>query len=128
MRLSRLRGRKICERLQRRGEIWKGRHLLVRWQTGAPRHPSVTDPSRPAAYVGTLASARLDKSAVRRNRMRRRCREALRTVLLSIDHIPVPVQLLLIPRSSSLGASFADLQQDVRAFLARIHGTPAQTK
>lgn len=127
MRLLRLRGRKTTLRVQKDGNLWKGRHMLVRWLSGAPRHPS-TDPARRGIYIGTLASSRLHKSAVKRNRMRRRCREAWRTALQAYDERLVakpglgPIQLLVLPRSSSLRAPFADLQREVRAFLSSIHG------
>lgn len=67
-------------------------------------------------YVGTVTSTKLDKTAVRRNRMRRRTREALR---LAADQAAgnVSAQLLLLPRSSSLNADFDELLSDARALL-----------
>ena len=122
MKLLRLRGRKICDRLIRLGNVWKGRHMIVRWLPGHPRHPDVRRDSE-AIYMGILTSVKLDKSAVKRNRMRRRCREALRIILRDIPSPPGTLQLLIAPRSSSLSAPFADLQQDIRAFLSfRSHG------
>jgi ribonuclease P protein component len=131
MRLLRLRGRKICDRLLRQGVVWKGKTLNIRWMSGAPRHPS-SRPDIPSLYVGAIASAKLDKSAVRRNRMRRRCKEALRLELGEIlakasgepDMKRPSLQLLLAPRSSSLNAPFQDIRSDVRAFLSsHIHGS-----
>ena len=119
--LLRLRGRKICDRLLRRGMAWKGKHMIIRWMEGAPHHPA-SRPEVAALYAGTLASAKLDKSAVNRNRMRRRCREALRLILpdIAASH---SIQLLIAPRSSSLKAPFPMLQDDLRAFLSqRLHG------
>ena len=115
MLLLRLRGRKTCDRLLRQGAVWKGKHLLIRWMMGYPRHPS-SRPEVAAVYAGTVASTKLDKSAVKRNRMRRRCREALRLALTTAqaDH---SVQLLIAPRSSSLWAPFPELEADIRAFL-----------
>ncbi len=121
MQLLRLRGRKICERVQRQGLLWKGKNLMIRYIPGAPRHPSV-DPETPALYVGAVASTKLDKSAVRRNRMRRRCREALRVAVQTTPNI-APVQLLIIPRSSSLEAPFGDIQEDIARFLSIFHGS-----
>lgn len=127
MQLLRLRGRKVCERLIRQGRLWKGRTLHVRWMDGAPRHPSVR-PGAAAVYMGTLASAKLDKSAVKRNRMRRRCREALRLSLPDFPRLPV-LQLLIMPRSSSLKAPFDQIRADIRAFLlSRSHGRSKETK
>jgi ribonuclease P protein component len=123
MKLQRLRGRKVCDNVLRKGQVWKGRTMLIRWLPGHPRHPAA-DRSRSAVYLGTLASTKLDKSAVRRNRMRRRIREAWRTAVKSRDSLPV-VQLLIAPRSSSLAAPFGDIQADVARFLSSL--PPCQT-
>lgn len=80
MRLSRLRGRKVCENVLRKGMVWRGKTMHVRFLLGTPRHPHA-DPRVPSVYIGTIASSKLDKSAVKRNRMRRRVREAWRIVL-----------------------------------------------
>ncbi len=80
MDLLRLHGRKNCDRVRTKGSLWKGKHLFVRWMPGAPVNAKITSAAS-GLYVGILASTKLDKSAVTRNRMRRRCREALRMVL-----------------------------------------------
>lgn len=118
MKLSRLRGRKHCAKVLKDGKVWKGRTLVVRWLPGAPRHPLI-NPATHAVYVGVLASAKLNKSAVKRNRMRRRCREALRKEMRERTTFPT-IQLLLAPRSSSLTCDFADIQIDIRAFLSSV--------
>ncbi len=69
--------------------------------------------------MGTIASAKLNKSAVVRNRMRRRVREALRIAVKENDEIG-PVQLLLAPRTASLKAPFADIEKDIRLFLSTL--------
>ncbi len=117
MRLSRLSGRKVCERVKTKGMLWKGKHLQARFLRGAPRGLPADSPA--ALRVGVVTSAKLDKSAVRRNRMRRRCREALR---LAVSEFPkeVAVQLILLPRSSSLTAPFDELLQDARRFLSSL--------
>ncbi|MEK7218499.1 MAG: ribonuclease P protein component [Patescibacteria group bacterium] len=123
MQLERLRGRKVTERVLRKGRAWKGQTMVVRSVWGAPRHPAV-DPRKPGVYLGTITSAKLDKSAVRRNRMRRRCREAWRLALKERENLG-PVQLLIAPRSSSLRAPFLHIRQDVERFLATLpHGRP----
>ena len=100
--------------------------MFIRWLPGHPRHPAVNRSSE-GMYVGTLASTKLDKSAVKRNRMRRRCREALRLFLREDQNVPT-MQLLLAPRSSSLSAPFPEIQQDIRAFLSsRSHGRCTKT-
>lgn len=92
---------------------------------GHPRHPSAR-PAANALYVGTLASAKLDKSAVNRNRMRRRCREALRTTLLRWQGEVPSAQLLLSPRSSSLSVPFGALEADVERFLTFLATCPTK--
>ncbi len=127
MKLLRLRGRKICDRLIRLGFVWKGRHMTIRWLPGHPRHPAAQRASE-GIYAGTLASTKLDKSAVKRNRMRRRCREALRISLLRYTTIST-TQLLIAPRSSSLAAPFVALEQDIQAFLSsRSHARDSQAR
>ncbi|PIR49727.1 hypothetical protein COU79_03295 [Candidatus Peregrinibacteria bacterium CG10_big_fil_rev_8_21_14_0_10_54_7] len=114
MKLSRLRGRKVCDRVMRNGTVWKGKTMLIRWLPGAPR---TLPRDAQGIFVGTFASSKLHKSAVKRNRMRRRCREALRTIVRERNKLPT-VQLLLSPRSPSLTCDFHDIAQDVHAFLS----------
>ena len=115
MKIERLQGRKINDAVMRKGAVWKGKTMLIRWVPGHPRRPG-TDTSKSALYVGTVAYAKLDKSAVRRNRMRRRCREALRIIAKERQELPT-VQLLLCPRSASLDSPFELIEHDIRAFL-----------
>ena len=122
MHLLRLPGRKNCDRVRVKGALWKGRHLNVRWLAGDPYHLS-SKPAAPELYVGVLSSTKLDKSAVNRNRMRRRCREALRLLVArdpKIAAFPRSLQLLLLPRSSSLGCTFSELSDDLSRFLSSV--------
>jgi ribonuclease P protein component len=122
MELSRLRGRKIIERLQRQSKLWKGTNFSVRYTFGHPRHPAANT-TKAAIYVGTLTSTKLHKHAVVRNRMRRRCREALRLTVKEMAVVPT-AQLLILPRSASLSAPFPDLQREWRTFLSTLsHGS-----
>ncbi|MFH0770785.1 MAG: ribonuclease P protein component [Candidatus Peregrinibacteria bacterium] len=118
MEFLRLRGRKICSRVGAQGRLFRGKVMTVRWLSGAPRHPAA-DPAIPALYVGVVASAKLDKSAVKRNRMRRRCREALR---IATKDLPgkASIQLLIFPMSASLKCAFPEIASDVRAFLTTL--------
>jgi ribonuclease P protein component len=120
MKLSRLRGRKVCDRVMRNGKVWKGKTMMIRWLPGAPR---TLPPGTQGFFIGTFASTKLHKSAVKRNRMRRRCREALRTIVSESDKLPT-VQLLLSPRSPSLTCDFHDISSDVHAFLSTIDSCP----
>ena len=120
MKLSRLRGRKVCDRVMRNGTVWKGKTMLIRWLPGTPR---TLPRDAQGIFVGTFASSKLHKSAVKRNRMRRRCREALRTIVRERNKLPA-VQLLLSPRSPSLTCDFHDIAQDVHAFLSILDSCP----
>ncbi|MBM3227323.1 ribonuclease P protein component [Candidatus Peribacteria bacterium] len=113
MSLLRLKGRKACDRLQKLGNSWKGKHMVVRWMLGPPRGVKAA-----GVYFGMRASTKLDKSAVRRNRMRRRCKEAFRLAIAELPPINVSAQLFLSPRASSLTVDFSELQSDARRFLS----------
>jgi len=115
MKISRLSGRKTCDFVLRRGRVWKGKTMNIHWLPGSPKKQGL-DPRSPALYVGTFGSSRLSKSAVKRNRMRRRCREALR-ISLQEQTLPCVAQLLISPRFASLESPFELLLADVRAFL-----------
>lgn len=115
MLLSRLRGRKVCARVLAHGNVWKGKTFSVTWLPGRPRHPAAE--GSPPVFLGTFGTTKLSPSAVKRNRMRRRCREAFRIVIRDITDFP-PVQLLVSPRSSSLSCAFPEIVEDVSAFLS----------
>jgi ribonuclease P protein component len=115
MKPKHLRGRKTAEHILRKGKTWKGNFMIIRWFPAPPRHGGLRE--EPGVYLGTFASAKLSKSAVIRNRMRRRCRESLRTTLLDIETLP-PVQLLVCPRFASLKAPFGDVLKEARTFLS----------
>ena len=124
MKLLRLRGRKICERVLKRGMLLRGQEMHMRVLLGTPKHPHA-DHAHFALYIGTIASLKLDKSAVKRNRMRRRCREAWRLAAKDAPWpLPASFQLLIMPRSSSLKAPFPDLQKDVSRFLTTLRSWP----
>jgi ribonuclease P protein component len=90
----------------------------VRTLSGTPRKEDA-----PGIYIGLVASTKLHKSAVKRNRMRRRCREAFRITLRDTEagrSVPRSAQLLLFPKSSSLSADFRELLADATRFLASL--------
>lgn len=115
MKIKRLSGRKNNDLVRRKGKVWKGKTMTIRLLPGSPK----TKADDTGVFVGTQASLKLHKSAVKRNRMRRRCREALRKELLHYDTLPT-VQLLVSPRSSSLTCVHADIEHDVRTFLSTL--------
>jgi ribonuclease P protein component len=116
MKLSRLSGRKNVERVRNRGTVWRGKAMKITYVQGAPR-------GKPEGmYVGTQASTKLHPSAVKRNRMRRRSREALRLVARKANSqrtLP-SCQLILVPKSSSLTCDFVTLLQDCEAFFTHL--------
>ena len=114
MKLLRLSGRKVCERVKAKGFVWKGKHMQARYLKGKPHNVSVDAPE--GLRVGLVTSAKLDKSAVKRNRMRRRCREALRITARPMESMP-STQLLVFPRSSSLSSPFGELEADAEALI-----------
>lgn len=91
---------------------------MARWLPGPPKHPSAK-PNAVGLYVGTFASAKLNASAVKRNRMRRRVREALRKTAQESTK-STTAQLLLSPRSASLDAPYEDIVRDVASLLAQL--------
>lgn len=117
MQLYRLSGRKVCERVKQKGYLWKGKHVQARIIRGLPRTLPSSAPA--GLYIGVLTSTKLHKSAVKRNRMRRRCREAIRLTVKNIGELPA-VQLLLLPRSSSLSAPFEEILSDAGLLLASL--------
>ena len=126
MELLRLSGRKVCDKVIDKGFVWKGKTMIVRWLPGAPplERKGRGDAPQVRLYMGTLASTRLHKSAVKRNRMRRRCKEAFR---LAVKHADAKnsaqkqsYQLLVSPRSSSLTCAFGDIENDVSRFLSTL--------
>ncbi len=73
--------------------------------------------------VGFVASTKLFKTAVARNRVKRRMREALR---LLKSEWPIKMDLLFILKPDVRDAKFSDLQQSVRRTFAKIPEALAQ--
>ena len=123
--LQHLSGRKTCNRVLRLGTLWRGRTFQVRIMTGVPRTvwQIKKEKSPQGIYLGTFAPVSLEKRAVLRNRMRRRCREALRIAYKNKSDFPT-FQLLLSPRSSSLLCAFDDIQKDVSGLFTFLRSCP----
>lgn len=119
MRIQRLRGRKTNEQLLRKGRMWRGRTMTIRYDLRPPRNAPALQQQNAVCYLGSFAPRSLDKSAVRRNRMRRRCREAMRMHVSECHTLPT-IQLLIAPRSASLRSPSSDIQADVRDFIASL--------
>jgi ribonuclease P protein component len=114
MKLNRLRGRKICDRVRTKGRVFRGRTMVIRF---APSYPLL---KKEGMNVGTYAPASLHKSAVKRNRMRRRCREALRIIVKNM-HVTPSIQILLCPRQISLICPFEEIARDIKEFFRYHH-------
>lgn len=121
MKLLHIRSRKACEVIMRKGQLWKGKTMTIRWMPGTPRvaHRIAT----PGIYLGTYASTKLHKSAVQRNRMRRRAREACRIIAQNLQNL-ASVQLLVSPRIASLDAPFETLLEDTQTFFSALPAWP----
>ncbi|MDD4287427.1 MAG: ribonuclease P protein component [Candidatus Peribacteraceae bacterium] len=121
MNLLHLSGRKTCDYILRKGTLWRGKTMNIRWMPGVPPNTrkQLKEQAPQGPYLGTFAPLSLSKRAVDRNRMRRRCREALRISMRDEQEFP-SVQLLLSPRSSSLSCDFQDILRDVRLFLSSL--------
>lgn len=65
-----------------------------------------------------FAAARRIRTAVQRNRIKRRLREAFR---LEKENFPAPVRLVLVGHESILTASFTDLREALRQLAAKIN-------
>ena len=115
MKLLSFRSRKACDFLMRKGNQWKGKTMNVRWMMGLPKKKGVA--MKQGIYMGTYASTKLHKSAVKRNRMRRRCREAFRLSVKNQDDLST-MQLLVSPRIASLESPFEEVLADVQMFLS----------
>jgi len=92
--------------------------MTIRWLLSAPRNPNI-NPESPGLYVGTAASVKVHKSAVKRNRMRRRCREALRVYVKDMAKLPT-CQLLITPKIASLTCDYHEIKNDIETFLTSV--------
>jgi ribonuclease P protein component len=106
----------------KRGEVWRGKHMKITYLAATPTSEK-WKMENGKLFVGTIASTKTEKSAVKRNRMRRRCREALRITVKEVTKNQkratrnFRVQLLISPRSSSLTCDFRELLKDMELFL-----------
>ena len=87
--------------------------FLVLWHGGSGADKSA-GPS--ASRLGVVASKRTFPRAVDRNRARRRLREAFR---LNRGRLAGPSDFVLLARRRILGATFPELERDLRALFRR---------
>lgn len=102
----------------RGGTKWSGRAFLI---DGKPRpgDPAATE-QRPARF-GFTVTKKLQPSAVRRNRMRRRLKEAVR--LTQSEGAQAGFDYVVVARPAAADMDFADLCRDFRTAFRRLHGT-----
>ena len=105
--MERLRRRRDFERVFATDLIVHGRAVVVRYRAR-------DEGEEGAARVGVTAGKRLDKRAVKRNRARRRLREAIRPLSLAEGHDAVA-----LARAPALTLAFDELAADVRGAFRR---------
>ena len=104
---SRLRHEKDFARLSVKGRPLYGPFCVLRaWKSG----------SKPSK-VGIVASGKVFKTAVLRNRLRRRLREALRPL---ISTVPEGYDMTLIARQELLDADFKEIQTSLAHLLEKL--------
>ncbi|MEM7046456.1 MAG: ribonuclease P protein component [Pseudomonadota bacterium] len=107
---ARLRRRSDFLALEKTGRRWVGRGIIVRASPASPSQPKGAD-----TQVGLTVSRR-HGGAVRRNRIKRRLRAAIRTLTAS----PQQGNVVLIARPAMAHLTFAQVCQDLRTGLAAV--------
>lgn len=105
----RLRDRRVFQQAMKGRRVCANRYFLV---LGIPRQPS-GGPDHPTRF-GIVISKRVHKRAVRRNRIRRRLREAIRRMLARPD-AGYPARgydaIVIIVRQAAVDAGYDDLEK-----------------
>ncbi len=104
-----LRRRADFDRLYRQGKRTRGRLLTV---------ITLPQPEASACRLAFVVSRKVAKQAVRRNRIRRRLREALRHLRAEQELTGHP-DLLVIAHPAAVGASYWDLKTELEELLGR---------
>lgn len=121
--LTSLRGEKEFRRVRRQGVNVRHPLFALRVTDYRPRYGQ---PWQPAAHIGIVVPKKVLKRAVDRNRVRRRVREALRTLPQSTFAQPLyACRGILFPAETVLHVPFVELQQALANAVADI---PAQIK
>ncbi len=118
MALASLRGEREFRRVRRLGV--SVRHPLFTLKVALYR-PRYGQPWQPAMHIGIVVPKKVLKHAVDRNRVRRRVREALRTLPASAWAQPLtPCQGILFPTEAVLHVPFAELQGALAGAVAQV--------
>ena len=116
--LHSLKGEKEFRRVRRLGVSLRGPLFSLKVTDYRPRHGQ---PWRPAAQIGIVVPKKVLKHAVDRNRVRRRVREALRTLPESAFAQPLPAcRGILFPTEAVLHVPFAELQGALAQAMAEV--------
>jgi ribonuclease P protein component len=111
-------------RLPRERRITRGaeiRDIFKRGKRSRTRHLDVLDTESPASFARVgLVVPRYGNSAVRRNRVKRRLREALRRELLPrLDGVGPPPDILVRARREAYQAGYADFAAELGQWVER---------
>lgn len=105
--LASLKSEKAFRQVRRYGAAQRGRLFTLHV---TDYRPSYGKPWQPAAYIGIVVPKKVLKNATDRNRVRRRVREALRTLPQTLGQ-PLPAcRAVLYPAPEALHAPFQELQ------------------
>ncbi|MCK5608597.1 ribonuclease P protein component [Candidatus Pacearchaeota archaeon] len=99
---NRIGNKQVIENLYRKGQLFKNQYLVFKYET-------TNDPSQFAVSV----SKKIDKKAVKRNRIRRQIQEAIRINLTKLEKNFI---VLIIARPPCQKATFDDLNQGIQTF------------
>lgn len=115
MALDSLRGDREFRKVRNHGVVVRDPLFTLRLTEYRPRYGEAW---QPRAIMGIVVSKKTLKRAVDRNRVRRRVREALRTLPGGLP----PCRAILLPNPGVLTVSFADLQTALARAIARAPG------
>ena len=116
--LQSLKGEKNFRRVRRLGVGVRKPLFTLRAIDYRPRHGAAW---RPAAQIGIVVPKKVLKNATDRNRVRRRVREALRTLPNSPQAQPLPAcRAVLFPNADVLRTPFALLQAEIAGALKQL--------
>lgn len=121
--LRSLKGEKEFRRVRRLGIGLRHPLFSLKVTDYRPRHGH---PWRPAAHIGIVVPKKVLPHAVDRNRVRRRVREALRTLPQSSHGQALPAcRGILFPTAAAVNAPFDELQRALAEAMAQV---PAKVK
>lgn len=118
-----LRRRADFSRIYERGRRYRGKYLTAVILTRSESAPPGTRAAQPDPAVlraAFVVSNKVARQAVQRNRVRRRLREALRSLMR--EHGPITGRdLILIAAPSAVDATYWQLYEELRTLLNKAH-------